>query len=203
MIQPSKQYKGKWPDLISCGILKKEIKWVIAKNKWPVDVKFLDSSLHINLDRLSKVLTTALSKSGSNRKLVVYGTCHPKMDDFLLSGNAQRTCGQNCVEFLLGKKRFTDELSKGAFFLFEDWAKRWEKISYKYFGNWDIMKQIFQDAHNYILCIKTPCSGNYETFADQVSQYVGLPLKWEHFDLSELEKILKKSIYESLEDKDV
>lgn len=203
MIQPFKANSDQWPDLVSCGIFRKEIKLIIKQNNWPVNVRFLDSSLHIDLDKLSKKLTHALSKLKKQKKLVVYGTCHPKMDDFLLNANAARTCGQNCVELLLGKERFSSELSKGAFFLFEDWAKRWEKISYDYFGNWDIMQEIFQDAHKYILCIRTPCSGNFETYADQVSNRVGLPLIWGDFDLVQLEKILKDSIYKLLEGKDV
>lgn len=203
MIQPCKDNPDNWPDLVSCGILKNEIKQIIANNKWPVNVRFLDSSLHIDLDKLSTSLTTALSKCSSKKKVVIYGTCHPKMDEFLSNAKATRTCGQNCVELLLGKDRFSHELSKGAFFLFEDWATRWETISYNYFGDWNIMKEIFQDAHKYILCIRTPCSGNFEKYAKQVSKRVGLPLIWDDFDLILLEKTLKKSIFNTFEENDV
>lgn len=196
MMSSIKTDPDEWPVLISCGILKKEIKQLVHNNQWLVKLQFLDSSLHIDFDRLSKSLTRALSKKMDRKTLVMYGTCHPKMDDIIMQANAIRTPGQNCVEILLGRDRFTHELSKGAFFLFEDWARRWEKISYSYFGNWEIMREIFQDAHNYILCIKTPCSGNFENHANKVSLHLGLPLVWESIGLEYLEKTLESSIVE-------
>lgn len=189
----------KLPELIACGILKREIKYLVNKNKWPVKVKFLDSSLHIDLDKLSRALKRILSKSQEKRRLLVYGTCHPQMDNILQHYDVLRTPGQNCVELLLGRQRFSSELSKGAFFLFEDWANRWETISYNYFGSWEIMKEVFQDAHKYLLCIKTPCSGNFEKSANQVNQRLGLPIIWEDFGLNNLEAILKKDILKLLE----
>jgi len=179
--------------------LKNEIKKIIAKHNWPIKTRFLDSSLHIDLEKLSRVLSKSLLKDNTN-KFVVYGTCHPKMDSILSSVNAKKIPGQNCVELLLGKERFTKELSKGAFFLFEDWAIRWEKISYEYFGNWEIMRDIFQSSHKYILCIRTPCSGNFEGFANQVSQRTGLPLVWENFDLDQFEKVLVSYLFKSIEE---
>ena len=196
MIPMKKEDVTKWPTLISCGILKNEIKEILSKNDWPIQTRFLDSSLHINLDRLSHVLSKALSKDDT-KKLVLYGTCHPKMDDILAGADAKKIPGQNCVEFLLGKERFTKELSKGAFFLFEDWAVRWEKISYEYFGNWEIMREIFQSCHKYILCIKTPCSGDYEESANKVSQCTGLPLVWEDFGLEQLEKVFVSNLHKA------
>jgi len=192
-IDPDKRLR-----LICCGILKKEIKQLVEKNQWPIKSTFLDSSLHIDFEKLSNTLTRVLSKN-QQKKLVVYGTCHPKMDEILSEANAVRTPGQNCVELLLGREKFSLELSKGAFFLFEDWAKRWEDISYNYFGNWDIMREIFQDAHKYILCIRTPCSGNFDTYANQVSLRIGLPLVWKDFKLDQLEKTLAKSVFELID----
>lgn len=189
----------KWPTLISCGILKNEVQNIIAKHQWPIQTRFLDSSLHIDLEKLSTALSRSLSKGGSS-KLVLYGTCHPDMDNILASFRAKKIPGQNCVEFLLGRERFTKELASGAFFLFEDWAVRWEKISFQYFGNWEIMQEIFQSAHQYILCIRTPCSGNFEAFADQVSHRTGLPLVWEDVDLDQLESVLKNNLFKAIEE---
>lgn len=183
--------------LISCGIFKKEIQFLAEKKKWSVNLKFLDSSLHIYFDKLSKSVTGALSRAPDKNKVLVYGHCHPMIDEMAKDGNAIRTPGQNCVELLLGKKRFTRELSKGAFFLFEDWAKRWNKISYKYFGDWEILREVFQDAHNYILCIETPCSEGFKKEAENVSHRTGLPLVWESFELDRLEKIIEHSLSES------
>jgi len=194
MTKLKRQNAEKWPVFISCGILKNEIRQIISKHNWPVKSKFLDSSLHIDLEKLFKVLSGSLKKEDA-QKLVIYGTCHPKMDDLLTTHHAVKVPGQNCVELLLGKERFSHELSKGAFFLFEDWARRWEEISFKYFGNWEIMREIFQDSHKYILCLKTPCSGDFKDKAEHVSQLTGLPLIWEKFDLINLENVLTESLF--------
>lgn len=180
--------------LVCCGILKREIRHLVEKNQWPVQLKFLDSSLHVYLDKLSATLSASLDRYPDHEKLLVYGTCHPRMDEIVSTAGAVRTPGQNCVELLLGRERFSRELSQGAFFLFEDWARRWDKISYKYFGNREIMREVFQDAHTHILCIRTPYSERFDSHAANVSQRVGLPLTWEDVDLHHLEETLKKSI---------
>ncbi|MFH1981401.1 MAG: DUF1638 domain-containing protein [Pseudomonadota bacterium] len=187
-----------WPEIVSCGILKREIRYLAYKNEWPVKLRFLDSSLHIDLEKLSKSLKRILSKNINREKIVVYGSCHPQMDDILSSVNAVRTPCQNCVELLLGKREFTEKLSKGAFFLFEDWARRWEEISYGYFKNWDIMREIFQGAHNYILCIETPCSTDFKSYAKEISYKIGLPVVWGRYDLNRLERALKQSVLSSI-----
>lgn len=187
------------PELIACGILKREIRYLATKNKWPVTFKFLDSSLHIDFDKLSRALNSVLSNTQNRKKLLVYGTCHPQMDIIMQQFSVDRTPVQNCVELILGKQRFTSELSKGAFFLFEDWANQWDKISLSYFGSWEIMKEIFQEAHNYLLCINTPCSDNFEAQAGLVSERIGLPIVWEDVELDELESVLTKKIFELME----
>ncbi|HCY85703.1 MAG TPA: hypothetical protein DHV36_11260 [Desulfobacteraceae bacterium] len=182
------------PAIVACGILKREIRHIVEARGWQVDVTFLDSSLHIYLDRLHTVLTKALSRSGNRPALLVYGACHPQMEDILADAGAARPPVQNCVELLLGRKRFSNALSTGAFFLFEDWSKRWETISHSYFGSWELMRDVFQDAHTHLLCIRTPCSGDFTADAEVVSQRLGLPLVWMDTGLEHLEKTLETSL---------
>ena len=186
--------------LIACGIFRKEIELLVRKNRWTVKTRFLDSSLHVDFNKLSAALTSSLSRCREDTPLVVYGACHPRMETILADANAARTPGQNCVEIVLGRDRFTEEISKGAFFLFEDWAKRWEYTGFAPFNNSpDIMREIFQDAHKYLLAIRTPCSGNYKEEAENVSRLVGLPLFWTDVGLEHLEQTLSRSINEITE----
>lgn len=180
--------------LIACGILAKEIMYLVKKNNWPVKVRFLDSSLHVDLEKLSSSLESALSAESQRQQILVFGTCHPRIGEITADAGASRVPGQNCVELLLGHERFISELEKGAFFLFEDWANRWEAISLNYFQDWELMKEIFREGHKYILCLNTPCSNNFETKANELSQRIGLPLIWEDFTLDILEKKLETVI---------
>lgn len=180
--------------LIGCGILQREIRRLIEKNHWPVDARFLDSSLHVDFDRLARGLRGALAKHHAARKIVFYGCCHPQMESILAEGQALRTQGQNCVEMLLGHECFTRELMAGAYFLMEDWALRWEEVLVASFGTdkWELIREIFQSDRKYLLGVTTPCSGDFRSAAEEAARLVGLPLRWLSADLQHLEAALNE-----------
>ena len=178
--------------LLGCGILKKEVNCIIARNNWPVQAILADSSLHIDFKKLSQSLNQSLQHHENRNPKVFYGACHPLMDDYLKKANAQRTEGQNCVEMLLGSELFKAELENGAFFLLEDWANRWNYIITKTFGdNPEVVREVFRVDRKYLLCITTPCSENFERQAEAAGQMVGLPVRWMEVTLDHLERVLK------------
>jgi len=184
--------------LLGCGILHEEIKFLIEKNGWPLDTFFLDSTLHIDFDALSKNLMFALAKHTGRKTIIFYGACHPLMEKILDDAKVSRTTGQNCVEMLLGYERFTGELSKGAFFLLKDWARRFEVILKKTLGdNEAIWKAIYQGDRKYLACIRTPCSGDFAAEAEAAGKMVGLPLKWMDVSLEHLELVLQAAMTKS------
>ena len=181
--------------LIGCGILKDEINYLIKKNGWDLSPHYLNSSLHVDFEKLEYSLTQALKLFGDEPKAVFYGTCHPFMDRFIREGNAVRTEGQNCVEILLGKEQFTRLLTEGAFFLMEDWARHWDSVMIKAFGdNPEVIKDIFQGEHTQLLALRTVCSGDFTEEAERVSSLTGLPLKWLDTDLDHLEEVLRETL---------
>lgn len=185
--------------LISCGILKKEIDFLIQKNNWPVETHFLNSSLHIDFEKLSTTLSSKLRKFKERRTIAFYGTCHPLMDQIMDDSNTIRSPGQNCAEMLLGNTLFNEELSQGAYFLLEDWAHRWDEILEKTFGsNPGVIKEIFRGDRAYLLALRTPCSGNFESGARHAAETVGVPLRWRDVSLDHLETILKTIILTKL-----
>ncbi len=181
--------------LIGCGILQKETEWLIKKNNWDLDTVFLDSAFHVNFEKLSNALTGALAKYNGRDIIVFYGACHPLMDKTLENAKTFRTMGQNCIDMLLGNKLFMDELVKGAYFLIEDWAIRWDQIITITFGtNKEIIRDIFQGDRKYLLCIRTPCSGDFAAEAEAASNMIGLPLKWRDATLDHFESTLQAAI---------
>lgn len=181
--------------LIGCGILKKEINWLIKKNNWQLDTAFLDSSLHTDFEKLNDQLNFQLTKYSDQRSIVFYGCCHPLMDKILLNAHTLRTEGQNCVDILLGHDLFYTELANGAFFLLENWALRWEYLSKKTFGdNKEIVRQIFREDRKYVLALKTPCSNDFTNEAEIMAEYVGLPLRWMEVELDNLKSVLNSSL---------
>lgn len=183
------------PLLLGCGILQKEIRFLIKKNGWSLETHFLDSALHIDFDRLSLALTAALERHAEREKIVFYGACLPQMETILGVAKTFRTAGQNCVEMLLGPERFTEELEQGAFFLLEEWAHRWEKIVTATFGtNREVIREIYQSDRSYLLCISTPCSGDFRGEAEAAGRLVGLPLRRLDVSLEHLEMVLQEAI---------
>jgi len=189
--------------LMGCGILRQEVRFLIEKNNWPVDTQFFDSALHCEFDKLAACLTTGLTKQTGREVVIFYGTCHPLMDRMLDEARTFRTEGQNCVDMLLGNELFTQELLAGAFFLMEEWAKRWERILTKTFGtnNWDLIREIFGGDRKYLLCLRTPCSGDFSREAEEAGRLVGLPLRWLDVGLDHLEAVLKAAITRKLEER--
>lgn len=182
--------------LVGCGILQKEVRFLIEKNRWPLETLFLDSALHIDFDRLFMGLTAALDRHVGREIIVFYGACHPLMDALIGATESIRTLGQNCVEMLVGPELFTEELEQGAFFLLEEWAGRCEAIMTKTFGpNRKIMREIINGDRNYLLCITTPCSGDFTIEAERASKLLGLPLRWMTVTLDHLEEVLQDSIH--------
>jgi hypothetical protein len=181
--------------LLGCGILEKEVQFLIGKNSWGMDTEFLDSSLHVNFEALAQALQSGLQRNEGRQILVFYGCCHPHMEKMLETAHTFRTEGQNCVEMLLGPDKFMEELANGAFFLLEDWALRWDEAIGKTFGNNPaVVKEIFQLSSKYLLCLRTPSSGDFRQAAEAVSEKLGLPLHWMDVNLDFLESVLAQAV---------
>ena len=183
--------------LVGCGILHKEVDWLIRKNGWAVETHYLDSALHNYLDRLSAELDAALAaqQAQGHDTLVFYGACHPRIDDNLAAHHTLRTQGQNCIVMLLGYPQFMDELGRGAYFLLEDWALSWEPMITRCFGsNRAVVREIFHSSHTRMIALRTPCSDDFTAAAEAAAAFVDLPLQWMDVSLDHLEAVLADAI---------
>jgi len=187
--------------LVGCAILHNEVDYLIKKNNWNIETHYLNSALHNYFNRLSSELNEALDEEQQkgNDTLVFYGACHPQMKGLLEEHKTCRTHGQNCVVMLLGYEYFMQELSKGAYFLLEDWALSWEPMITECFGNnISVIREIFHSSHKYFLALRTPCTGDFTAAAEKAAAFVDLPLHWLDVDLHELEEVMAEAIEEKL-----
>ena len=188
--------------LVGCSILHKETDFLIKKNNWNIETHYLNSALHNYLNKLSIELNNALDEEHQKgmAPVVFYGSCHPKMDKLLEEQKTCRTHGQNCIVMLLGYEHFMQELSKGAYFLLEDWALTWEPMITECFGNnVSVIREIFHSSHKYILALRTPCSEDFTEAAEKAAAFIDLPLLWLDVNLQELESVMASAIQEKLE----
>ena len=180
--------------IMCCDVLKKELDYLIEKNRWNIEAAFLDSNLHVSLDRLENALVHVMNRPMPPTCLI-YGTCHPRIDKICADYHAVRTPVQNCIEMLLGKPAFTRQLESGAFFLLEQWAFHWNTMTRDVFmGPPHARYEILKEEHDYILCLRTPCSTDFDKEAAAVSEQTGLPLQWKDVSLSHMEEVLSRTI---------
>jgi hypothetical protein len=183
--------------MVGCGILHKEVDFLIQKNQWAIETQFLQSALHNYFGKLGTELNAALDaheKAGRDT-LVFYGACHPLMRKFLDNHHTLRTSGQNCIVMLLGYEHFITELKEGAYFLLEDWALNWEPMITECFGkNITVIREIFHSAHKKMIAIRTPCSNDFTDAAEAAAQFLDLPLEWLDVSLDHLEQTLTDAI---------
>lgn len=181
--------------LIGCGILRKEVDWLLRKNRWPVDTLFFESSLHSDYARLADTLKAALEANRDRERVVFYGCCHPLMDRIVAAGGARRIAAQNCIEMLLGQELFVRELSRGAYFLLEDWAARWKDVNSEIFGGrMDIAQAVYQGDRKYLLLLNTPLSSDFTAKAAEISGLIGLPVRGMSVPLTHLEAALREAL---------
>ena len=183
--------------VVGCGILHKEVDYLVGKNGWHVETQFLDSALHNYLGKLSEQLNAALAADElqGRETVVFYGCCHPQIEQIMEQHHTLRTRGQNCIVMLIGYEKFMQELEKGAYFLLEDWALTWEPMITQCFGsNTAVIREIFHSSHKYITAIRTPCSGDFTAAAEAAAAFVDLPLRWMDADLSHLEAVIGEAL---------
>ena len=188
---------GKPLVMVGCGILHKEVDYLVKKNGWNVETQFLDSALHNYLGKLADQLNAALTKNEEQGResVVFYGCCHPRIDTMMEQHQTLRTRGQNCIVMLIGYDHFMQELENGAYFLLENWALTWEPMITQAFGTkLEVVREIFHSSHKSIIALRTPCSGEFTVAAEAAAAFVDLPLSWMDADLSQLESVLAEAI---------
>ena len=179
--------------VVSCDVLRKELEYLTKKNRWSIAPTFLSSNLHVSLDSLERALLHALDRPQPS-DCMIYGVCHPRMDRICADRHIVRTPVQNCIEMLIGKSMFTSLLEDGAFFILEQWAFHWNTIASEVFiGSPSSRYEILKEEHEYILCLRTPCSTNFYKEAEAVSEETGLPLQWRDVSLHHMEEVLLRT----------
>lgn len=183
------------PVLLGCGVLRREVRWLVEKNGWPLELDFLGSSLHVNLEALAQGLTRGLNRHAQDDVVVFYGACHPRLDAMLEAAGTFRTEGENCIEMLLGRERYWEELQAGTFFLLEDWVPRWDQVMRATFGDHPAAtREIFRSSCRSILAVRTPCSGDFTQAAEAIGRQMDVPLRWLDVGLDALEAVLRQAL---------
>ena len=183
---------------VICGALGKEVKHIVDRRGWDVDIYGVSALLHLYPNRIVDELREKLYalRPRYERLVVVYGDCGMtgKLEPLLDEVGASRVRGPHCYEMLAGAELF-DRVSDerpGTFFL-TDWLVR----------NFDraVVRGLGLDRHPEL---KSMLFGNYEAVlylrqvpnprlaatAAEIAAYLELPLEINDVGLGELESRL-------------
>jgi hypothetical protein len=116
--------------IIACGIFRKEIEALRNALGFPFQEHYLGPGLHVDFDELKAALVGELEKCRDcEGTIVVYGQCHPKIDDILKPYNATLVECQNCVDAFITRKGMEEKAKNGLYFyLSPGWLDAWQEI---------------------------------------------------------------------------
>lgn len=179
---------------ISCGIFKEELEYLMREKGFDWKIVFLDAALHVNFDRLKAKLTKALEehhKAGREIK-VIYGHCHPDIQEILEHYGAKRIGAGNCLEAMVG----ADEVMRlnaeaTSFFLSAGWVNAWEDMFV--LGKEDFgfdFKEMFANYRR-IVVFDTGVIPINEEKVNKFSEFTGLPVERRTITLDHLLELVK------------
>lgn len=170
---------GRQPVLgIACGIFTGEINALAEQGAFEFPFVFLDSALHMRPDVLKSSLNQVIEDYllQYERVLLVYGDCHPYMQDLYDPKRVVRVQGINCIDIMLGRERYKSLRKEGAFFVLEEWAYRWKEIFVDQMGLSEKNAPIFMKSmHEKIHYLDTGISPIPYTELEEMSKYFDLP----------------------------
>lgn len=109
---------------VACSILRRELEEVAPELAG--QATWLPAGLHVNLDRLKEALDGALE--GAEETAILYGACHPDMDDLVAAHRGCRLPGKDCIAAFLGDEERRELEGRKAFVMTPGWLRYWREI---------------------------------------------------------------------------
>ncbi|MBN1234439.1 MAG: DUF1638 domain-containing protein [Methanotrichaceae archaeon] len=189
--------------IIACGIFENEIEALRFELGFPFEAHYLGAGLHVDFDDLKMALVAELEKcqkDGSEGTIVVYGQCHPKIEEILRPYHAALAACQNCVDAFITRKGMEEKARKGLFFyLTPGWLDAWKDIFRRL--NWGLEEARMQmgsfRGSVYIDTLKDAAAREEELL--QFFDFTNLPFEIMPVDLGHFKSLIVNA-KESLED---
>ena len=180
---------------VICGALGKEVKDIVDRRGWDVDIYGVSALLHLYPSRIVDELREKLHalRPRYDHLVVVYGDCgmNGKLEPILDEVGAARVKGPHCYEMLAGAELFdrVSEERPGTFFLTDWLVRNFERAVVRGLGldrHPDLIPMLFgnYDAVLYLRQVPNP---RLAAKAKEIAAYLGLPLEINDVGLGELE----------------
>lgn len=187
---------------VICGALGREVKEIVDRRAWDVDIYGVSALLHLYPSRIVEELREKLHalRPRYHRLVVVYGDCGTtgKLEPLLEEVGATRVRGPHCYEMFAGAKRFAEisDERPGTFFLTDWLVRNFDRAVVRGLGldrHPDLKPMLFGHYEAVVYLRQVPNPRLAER-AQRIAAYLGLPLEIEDVGLGELEDRLAELV---------
>jgi hypothetical protein len=181
--------------LVICGALGREVKTIVDRRGWDVDIYGLSALLHLYPNRIVTELRDKLRelKPRYERLVVVYGDCGTagRLDPVLDEVGAARVRGPHCYEMFAGEELFatvSDE-RPGTYFLTDWLVRNFDRAVVRGLGldRYPDLKETYFGNYEAVLYMRQVPNPRLADKAEGIAAYLGLPLEIRDVGLGELE----------------
>ncbi len=184
--------------LVICGALGREVKEIVDRRRWDVDIYGVSALLHLYPSRIVDELREKLYRLRPRyeKLVVVYGDCGTsgKLEPLLEEVGAMRLRGPHCYEMFAGEERFAaiSEQRPGTFFLTDWLVRNFERAVIRGLGldRDPELKPMLFGNYEAVLYLRQVPSPQLAEKASGIAAYLGLPLEISDVGLGEFEERL-------------
>ncbi|MCI4624337.1 MAG: DUF1638 domain-containing protein [Candidatus Magnetoovum sp. WYHC-5] len=183
---------------LACSVFKDDLIQLQKTEKLPFNkIDYFDSMLHMYPERLESEVFPRVFKAVTDglNVLLLYGDCHPLMNEFELNKHVVRVAGVNCYQLILGMKRYKTMQREDTFFLLPEWVNRWQEVFRVHLGldNQHIAREFMQDFFKQIVYIHTGKAIIADNYFKEIEAFTGLPVKVLDVGLNHLKRAIIES----------
>ncbi len=184
--------------LVICGALGREVKEIVDRRGWDVDIYGVSALLHLYPSRIVEELREKLHalRPAYAKLVVVYGDCGTtgKLEPLLDEVGASRLRGPHCYEMYAGAQRFEEIAEKrpGTFFLTDWLVRNFDRAVVRGLGldREPELKSMLFGNYEAVLYLRQVPNPRLAERAAEIARYLGLPLEIDDVGLGELEERL-------------
>jgi hypothetical protein len=181
--------------LVICGALGREVKEIVDRRKWDVDIYGVSALLHLYPSRIVDELRVKLYslRPRYEKLVVVYGDCGTtgRLEPLLEEVGAVRLRGPHCYEMYAGEQLFGEvsDARPGTFFLTDWLVRNFDRAVVKGLGldRDPELKPMLFGNYEAVLYLRQIPNPRLAEKARDIAAYLGLPLEINDVGLGELE----------------
>ena len=187
---------------VICGALGAEVKDIVDRRGWDVDIYGLSAMLHLYPRRIVEELGEKLRTLRPRYEwlVVVYGDCgtNGRLEPILREVGASQVRGPHCYEMLAGQDLFhqVSEDKPGTFFLTDWLVSNFDRAVVRGLGidRDPELKPMLFGNYQAVMFLRQVPSPRLASKAREIAAYLGLPLEIVDVGLGELEERLAELV---------